>query len=177
MLPEILYCHNDAMLIRILTCRFSSELQGFPDDALRSFCANHRVLEVSEQFFVHQGVPHWSFVIDYDPLGDAQADTHKDSREQDWRNLLSKEQMPCFEALRAWRNEKAREKGISAYIIGTNRMLAEVVARRPASLEELRDVPGFGPAKIKDYGKGLLELLNSSMTATEKPASEDDGKE
>ena len=33
------------MLVRILTSRYSSELQGFPDEAVRSFCANHQVLE------------------------------------------------------------------------------------------------------------------------------------
>ena len=44
-LPEILYCQSDAMLVRILTSRYSSELQGFPDEAVRSFCANHQVLE------------------------------------------------------------------------------------------------------------------------------------
>jgi len=167
------------MLIRILTCRFSSELQGFPDDALRSFCANHRVLEVSQQFFVHQGVPHWSFVIHYEPREDTGSEEtdRKGKARKDWRDLLSDEQMPCFEALRAWRNDRAREQGISAYIIANNRMLAEIVRRGPTSLEELREVPGFGPAKLKDYGKDLLGLLNTSTSVATETAGQEHGKQ
>ena len=166
------------MLIKILTLKFSPDLEGFADDLLQGFCANHRVFEAKEELFVHNGAPYWSVVVHYDPVQEADdRGSSQQGKKNDWRDLLSEEQMPCFEALRAWRNDRAREQGISAYIIGTNRMLADIVRRRPTSLEELKDVPGFGPAKLKDYGKDILGLLNTSPSVSRETANQQDGNQ
>ena len=41
---------------------------------------------------------------------------------------------PCFEALRAWRAEKAREQSVPAYVILHDRTLRELAAQRPQSM-------------------------------------------
>ena len=37
--------------------------------------------------------------------------------------------------------------------------LAEIARRAPASLDELREVPGVGATKLERYGAALLEAL------------------
>jgi ATP-dependent DNA helicase RecQ len=64
-----------------------------------------------------------------------------------------------FEALRAWRAEQAKAQGVPAYVILHDRTLHELAARRPASPEELLDVPGIGQAKAERYGPGLLAVV------------------
>jgi ATP-dependent DNA helicase RecQ len=64
-----------------------------------------------------------------------------------------------FEALRAWRAEQAKTQGVPAYVILHDKTLHELAARRPASTDELLDVPGIGQAKAERYGAGLLEIM------------------
>ena len=64
-----------------------------------------------------------------------------------------------FEALRAWRLERARKDGLSPYIVAYDRSLRQVARERPASLEDLQGIQGFGPAKAIKYGPELLEVL------------------
>ncbi len=64
-----------------------------------------------------------------------------------------------FEALRAWRAEQAKAQGVPAYVILHDKTLHELAARRPASADELLDLPGIGQAKAERYGAGLLEIV------------------
>jgi ATP-dependent DNA helicase RecQ len=64
-----------------------------------------------------------------------------------------------FEALRAWRREKARAEGVSPYIVAYDRTLREVARSRPGSVEALQELPGFGPNKAAKYGSEILEVV------------------
>jgi DNA helicase-2/ATP-dependent DNA helicase PcrA len=64
-----------------------------------------------------------------------------------------------FEALKAWRLQRARADEVPAYVVFHNSALEEIAARRPRSLVELAAVPGVGPAKIGRYGEEVLAAL------------------
>ncbi len=64
-----------------------------------------------------------------------------------------------FDALRACRRELADEAGVPAYIVFGDKVLLEMVARRPSSAYELLQVPGVGQAKLERYGDAFLEVL------------------
>ncbi len=72
---------------------------------------------------------------------------------------LAAADVPLFDALREWRADLAREQGVPAYVILHDASLRELIARRPASLTELLDVPGLGQAKVGRYGEDLLRLV------------------
>jgi ATP-dependent DNA helicase RecQ len=63
------------------------------------------------------------------------------------------------EYLREWRRLKAREQGVSAFIVMYDTSLEAVCRVRPKSLEELRGIPGFGERKTETYGKEILKAL------------------
>jgi ATP-dependent DNA helicase RecQ len=71
--------------------------------------------------------------------------------------------------LRGWRLERSRSDGVPAYVVLTNATLDEVCRRMPGDEEELADVPGMGPARIERYGRDLLELVRTGVSAGPLP--------
>jgi ATP-dependent DNA helicase RecQ len=63
------------------------------------------------------------------------------------------------ERLRAARRELAAREGVPPYRIFPNSVLAELAARRPASLAELAHVAGFGEARVRKYGRRIVRAL------------------
>lgn len=72
---------------------------------------------------------------------------------------LSPADEAAFQSLRTLRKEIADREGVPAYIVFNDKVLREMVARRPATSAELLDVPGVGPAKLERYGARFLEAV------------------
>jgi ATP-dependent DNA helicase RecQ len=69
-----------------------------------------------------------------------------------------------FEALRAWRREKATAMGnLPAYIIYPDRTLQELARVKPQSDVELLEVRGIGPAKARQFGKETLAVIHKPV--------------
>lgn len=66
-----------------------------------------------------------------------------------------------FAALKAHRSAIARDKALPAYVIATDRTLTEISKVRPQTASDLEKVFGMGPARIKAYGDGLIEVVRS----------------
>jgi ATP-dependent DNA helicase RecQ len=65
-----------------------------------------------------------------------------------------------FEALRAWRRQKATVMGnVPAYIIYPDRTLEELARVQPQSEAELLEVRGIGPAKTRQFGAETLVVI------------------
>ncbi|MDE0407506.1 MAG: DNA helicase RecQ [Alphaproteobacteria bacterium] len=64
-----------------------------------------------------------------------------------------------FEALRALRRELAQGK--PPYVVFHDSVLIAMLDRRPATLEEMAEVPGVGAAKLRSYGAAFLEALRA----------------
>ncbi len=66
---------------------------------------------------------------------------------------------PLFEALRAWRLERARADAVPPYVIFHDTTLAAIAERRPRSLADLAGIPGIGPTKLDRYGEELISVV------------------
>lgn len=75
-----------------------------------------------------------------------------------------------LEALRAWRTQQAKSQGVPSYIIFSNKVLEAVAARRPATLAELGEISGVGPAKLEQYGSAVIGLINQTPSSGETQA-------
>jgi ATP-dependent DNA helicase RecQ len=80
--------------------------------------------------------------------------------------MLPPEAEALFEALRRLRLELAREDGVPAYVVASDRALRDVALLRPRTLEELQQANGIGPAKAARYGERLLALVAQVIGAT-----------
>jgi ATP-dependent DNA helicase RecQ len=65
-------------------------------------------------------------------------------------------------ALRAWRSETARKRGVPAYVVFHDATLDGIAASRPTSLSELRNISGVGDKKLEHYGDELIALVKAA---------------
>jgi ATP-dependent DNA helicase RecQ len=71
--------------------------------------------------------------------------------------------MPLDDALldffRVWRRDEARRRGVPAYVVMHDTSLEDLCRKRPKTLEQLRQVSGFGDLKTAAYGPGILKAF------------------
>lgn len=63
-----------------------------------------------------------------------------------------------YDQLAKWRKETASKLRRAPYWIATNRMLRMVSALLPHTLDELKQLPGFGEAKLASYGADIVAI-------------------
>ncbi len=62
--------------------------------------------------------------------------------------------------LRQWRREKASEAGLPAYTVFPDATLFAIAQSRPATEEQLSDVPGIGPSRLERFGAEILQVVD-----------------
>ncbi|MGJ4952863.1 DNA helicase RecQ [Bradyrhizobium sp. HKCCYLS20291] len=67
-------------------------------------------------------------------------------------------------SLRAWRSEIARKRGVPAYVVLHDATIDGIASARPATLGQLRDIPGIGDKKLEHYGDELLALIAAARS-------------
>jgi ATP-dependent DNA helicase RecQ len=65
-------------------------------------------------------------------------------------------------ALRAWRSEVARQRGVPAYVVLHDSTIDGIATSRPTTLTQLRGIAGIGDKKLEHYGDELLALVKAS---------------
>jgi ATP-dependent DNA helicase RecQ len=69
-------------------------------------------------------------------------------------------------ALRAWRSQMARSRGVPAYVVLHDSTIDGIAAARPTTLNDLHGIPGIGDKKLEHYGDELIALVKASRTET-----------
>lgn len=152
------------MLTKIITIKFDPILECFDDASLKEFIKGKEVLSIREHFFIKEEKPYIAAVIIYKlnsvifPSDSKEASSKKDDS---WRELIGESDVPLFNSLRDYRSERCKKDGVPPYIICTNRQLAQIVKKRPQSLNSLMEIEGLGKAKAEKYGQEILEILNA----------------
>jgi DNA helicase-2/ATP-dependent DNA helicase PcrA len=76
---------------------------------------------------------------------------------------LADDALEVGQALRTWRATRARTDEVPAFVVFSDRTLADLAVlatrRPPASPDDLLEVYGFGPTKVERYGPELVDLL------------------
>jgi len=65
-------------------------------------------------------------------------------------------------ALRAWRSDIARRRGVPAYVVLHDSTIDGIAAARPTTLAKLRGVAGIGDKKLEHYGDQLIALVKAA---------------
>ena len=79
---------------------------------------------------------------------------------EEWLRTEREERL--WQALRKWRQERARAEEIPAYMICGDKTLRDIVEKMPRGLDGLRSIYGLGEAKIDKFGDEILEILDSA---------------
>ncbi len=67
-----------------------------------------------------------------------------------------------FDALRAERSRLAKEQGVPPYVIFHDTTLKAMAMARPASLDDMTELPGLGAAKLERYGRSFLKVIRAT---------------
>ena len=78
---------------------------------------------------------------------------------------------PLFEALRAWRRDRAKEQNVPPYVIFHDSTLREIAAEKPSSLTALSRIEGIGDTKLERHGESLLEALSHAVERDDATAA------
>ena len=130
---------EQALLIHIITLRFSTAMDGFDDTPLTDFIKDKSVVSLRDHFFIRNETPYLVVVVVYEAVAELvpkkKTGTSARQRDATWRALLQDADMPLFEALRSWRAERCKQDGIPPYVICNNKQLAKIAGSRPQTLE------------------------------------------
>lgn len=64
-----------------------------------------------------------------------------------------------FDALRTWRTERARQRGVDPDVVLTNDQLLTISRHAPATLSALAALDVVGPWKLQEYGDAILRIV------------------
>ena len=67
-----------------------------------------------------------------------------------------------FEALRAWRRDRAAEQHVPPYVIFHDITLSAIARQRPLSADALAKVSGVGQRKLERYGADVLQIVRAN---------------
>ena len=79
---------------------------------------------------------------------------------EEWLRTEREERL--WQALRKWRQERARAEEIPAYMVCGDKTLRDIVEKMPRGLDGLRSIYGLGEAKIDKFGDEILEVLDGA---------------
>jgi ATP-dependent DNA helicase RecQ len=65
-------------------------------------------------------------------------------------------------ALRSWRSQVARQRGVPAYVVLHDATIDGIAASRPTTLAQLRNIAGIGDKKLEHYGEELIALVKAN---------------
>lgn len=151
------------MNIKVLKVRIADEFLLQDQKMIDDFLNNHEIIKVETAFVNDENF--WSVVLYFNEYNtDVKKNTVKDAKAAKYSaddNTLNSDEVEILEALKLWRSEKAREQNLPSYFIATNKELISVAKYKPAKIEELLDIKGFGKHKIENYGEEILEILDN----------------
>ena len=148
------------MHAKVITLHPDPDTGCFDDAELQDFLGGRELLSLSDHFYIHQGRPTLALLLTWRPAPSPRVEraSHDEPR-TDPAADLSDDERPVYEALRRWRNERAKRDGRPAYVYLKNAQMADLARMRPTTMTELEQVRGIGPGKAGDFGPEILALL------------------
>ena len=139
------------MKFKIITIPFNQDKETFLEEEINNFCLNKKIKNYRVEFFNSSDKSYWTVFFEYETI----IDESKPSVQ------FSEAEKLLFDKLKEWRKEAAEKKGFPVYIVCNNTELADLVKNAPKTLEELKNIQGFGKKKIEKYGKEITELIKN----------------
>lgn len=150
------------MKVKHFRVRVSGEHLQNDQDAINQFLTEVTV-EKTATNFISGMIDYWSVLVFYT----TKASKIRESQETEKIAILNYDELSQAEkntlnSLKSWRSEKSVTLGMPQYMICHNSELMTIAKMKPASVEELKKIKGFGDQKIARYGRDIISLLQAS---------------
>ena len=73
------------------------------------------------------------------------------------------EDTEIYQDLKRYRYETSQAEGVKAFQVFTNAQLTDVITKMPRTLEELKQVTGFGNVRVDRYGANILAIIEKHI--------------
>jgi len=152
------------MKVKVFTLRPDPETGALDDAEVVAFLEDREGLSLTDHFFVHDGQPTLVLVLTWRefPKPAMERDRGAENR-VDAPVEVPEADRRLYEAIRKWRNDRAKKDGRPAYIYLNNAQLAEVARLRPVSRAALEQVRGIGLRKTELFGDELLAVIAATV--------------
>ncbi len=115
-----------------------------------------------KQLFGVSGLPAWLVRQNGDEI--VQAIAHGNGSllppEPPHRKAIPQTIVDRYTALHSWRKRVAISRGVESDVILSKTSMWTIARRKPASIDELDNIPGFGPWRRATYGEDLVSVVN-----------------
>ncbi len=117
------------MKLKIFTLRLNPATGLFDEGEPASFQSGKDVIEILENFLVHEKTPKLLLVLRYGDIPDngGVVRQSQEAARKDWRAELDTQSQRIYDEFGLWRGRKAKQEGLSPCLILNNRELAELV--------------------------------------------------
>lgn len=72
---------------------------------------------------------------------------------------LSEHDAAILDALKEWRQQRARQEGVPVYVVFPDKALTAIASSHPADKFEMSQIKGIADKRIADYGDDVLAIL------------------
>jgi len=159
------------MPYRVIDLCYSPKRGAIDDEPLQRLLHGHEVVQISERFYRHDGVPHLVVGVRYrlapavvPPKQRERTETSREangaSTSNDWKDVLEDGKEKLFETLRSWRTARARADAVPPYVVFHDSTLMEMVTHKPDTLAQLSELTGVGEVKLERYGEDFLAVIS-----------------
>ena len=150
------------MKVKHFRVRVSGEHLQNDQEMINQFLTEVTV-EKTATNFISGMIDYWSVLVFYT----VKTSKLKETQELEKVAILNYEELSQAEkntlnSLKSWRSEKSVTLGMPQYMICHNSELMTIAKMKPASVEDLKKIKGFGDQKIARYGSDILTLLRAS---------------
>ena len=132
---------------------------GTQEAELNRFIRGHRVVKTDQQFVPSDGL--WAFLVSYldgEQNKTAQPASRGNAERFDPSKELNEEQMARYKVLAEIRLQLAHRDNVKAYLVFTNRELAEMAKCTSLTEESMLQINGIGESRMKAYGEEFVRL-------------------
>jgi len=72
------------------------------------------------------------------------------------------EDTAIYMALKKYRYDTSKEEGVKPYFLFNNAQMEDIISKMPGTLEDLKEISGFGDVKCQKYGEAILEIVRTN---------------
>jgi len=147
------------MEFKVITVPFDEDLGNFLEGKIALETEGAKIRNVKPELFTHNGKTYWTVFVAMEEGASSEKVTKPYDISENVE--LSGSDSVLYEKLREWRNEKASEMGMSAYMVMTNIELKRIASFKPADESELKRIKGIGDWKCSNFSDDILDLIKN----------------
>ena len=147
--------------VKFLKVRLGPSALKADESWLNQFLASVKTRKIVPSLVQTPREVFWSLYVEFDVEPEAE-NKRRASPKGQMEPVLPADRMPVYDALRAWRAQKAVELSYPSFVILHNKHLRSIAVASPTSLQELAAIPGIGEAKASRFGREILGVIQQT---------------